>query len=226
MPANIATLFNQKGGAGKTNLGMQIGGTLGMRGKKVLIVDIDPQSTATRWAGRAPEGRPFPARVINLSSQGPDAYKEIRRYINDYDWILIDCPPSPIDSEAAKEGPEKVMLISDLTIIPVRPCPADMWAAQAAKQFVKRVMVLNDTMKVRVAPVMVDSQTTMAKDMLEVLRDDPAFPVFNTEIGERVAFQECQLSGGTVHHVQRSAASRVEINALVDEIEQLLEAEE
>lgn len=222
MTADVIAVFNQKGGAGKTNLSMQAGGTLGMQGKRVLIVDIDPQGTACRWAAQAPEDRPFPARVISLSSMGKNAYKEVRRYLEDFDVILIDCPPSPIDSPAAVEGAEKAMLISDMTLIPVKPCPADVWAAQAAKQFVRRIQTLNDSMIVRVAPVMVDKQKALDIEMLELLQEDEEFPVLESIIGDRAAYRDCQVIGSTVHRVPRAAAARVEVNALSEELDALL----
>jgi len=53
MPAKIIAAVNQKGGSGKTTLSMQLAGALARRGHEVLIVDADPQGTATRQAGPA-----------------------------------------------------------------------------------------------------------------------------------------------------------------------------
>ncbi len=47
MPAKIIAAVNQKGGSGKTTLSMQLAGALARRGHEVLIVDADPQGTAT-----------------------------------------------------------------------------------------------------------------------------------------------------------------------------------
>ncbi|MFX6035817.1 ParA family protein, partial [Acinetobacter baumannii] len=68
--AKIITVFNQKGGCGKTTVSMHIAGTLGLRGARSLLVDMDEQGTATRWAAQASDERPFPASVIGLAPSG------------------------------------------------------------------------------------------------------------------------------------------------------------
>ena len=52
MAAKVIAVVNQKGGAGKTMLAMQLAGTLAQRGATVLVVDADAQGTATRWASK------------------------------------------------------------------------------------------------------------------------------------------------------------------------------
>jgi chromosome partitioning protein len=78
MPAKIITVFNQKGGAGKTTVSCNLAGALGLRAKKTLLVDLDPQATASISVGNAPDERPFPASLANLSSvKKPE--REIRK---------------------------------------------------------------------------------------------------------------------------------------------------
>lgn len=93
MSAKIVTVFNQKGGCGKTTVSMHIAGTLGLRGNKTLLVDMDEQGTATRWASQAPEDKPFPASVIGLAPSGGAMHREVRKFVADYDYIVVDCPP-------------------------------------------------------------------------------------------------------------------------------------
>ncbi|WP_084051264.1 ParA family protein [Deinococcus hopiensis] len=46
-----ATVFNHAGGAGKTSLTRDIGYELAQAGSRVLLVDLDPQASLTRWLG-------------------------------------------------------------------------------------------------------------------------------------------------------------------------------
>ena len=120
MAASSITVFNQKGGAGKTTLSMQLAGTLAHRSHKVLVVDTDPQGTATRWSASAPQDKTFPAAVNGLSAAGAMVHREVRKFVDDYRFIIIDCPPA-LESVV----PESALLISDIALVPIKALPGD-----------------------------------------------------------------------------------------------------
>jgi len=217
MAAKVVTIFNQKGGCGKTTVAMHLAGTMGLRGYATLVVDMDPQGTASRWASAAPEGHDFPASVVSLAPMEGKMHREVRNQVEKYDLIFIDCPPA-MNSAA----PTSAMLISDLALIPVVPSPGDIWAAEAAKKLAEGAQVNNESLVARVVPNMVQKSTSLARDLLEVLAEDAAFPMLASSFGSRAAFRECQIMGSTVHTVPRASAAIQETEAMTDEILRLL----
>jgi chromosome partitioning protein len=217
MTAKVITVFNQKGGCGKTTVAMQLAGSFGLRKYDVLVVDMDPQGTAARWASAAIDESDFPASVMSLAPMEGKMHREVKNHLDKYDFIFIDCPPA-MNSAV----PTSAMLISDLALIPVVPSPGDIWAAEAAKKLVESAQVTNPTLLARLAPNMVQRQTSLAKDLLEILQEDKEFKVLKSHLGSRSAFRECQIMGTSVHKVPRAQAAVSEVEALADEVLRLL----
>ena len=78
--AKIVAVANQKGGVGKTTTAVNLSSCVAALGKKVLIVDLDPQGNTTTGYG------------ISKRSVDIGTYEILIQ--KDYDFIFIDCPPS------------------------------------------------------------------------------------------------------------------------------------
>lgn len=217
MSAKIITVCNQKGGSGKTTLSMQLAGTLARKRKKVLVVDADPQGTATRWAASAEDDSAFPASVIGLSAATDKVHREVKKFVDNYDFVIIDCPPA-----ADSPVPQSALLISDLALVPIIPSPLDLWASVGIRQIIENVGSINETLKARLVVNQCQPRTNLAKETLEIL---PEFgiPVCRNYLRQRTAYRQSAVFGQIVQDFGTKAQEAIdEIEALTKEILSIL----
>ena len=101
-------VVNQKGGAGKTTIALNLAAALADEGRKVLLIHADPQQTAQDWA--AVRSAPPPFQVIGLTK--PILHRDLPKMAQDYDDIVID--GAPRNYEVARSA----IAAADLVLIP------------------------------------------------------------------------------------------------------------
>lgn len=115
----IISLLNLKGGVGKTTSCIALATAAARDGKDVIVLDADPQGSATFWADNADDNdRPLPFEV---DAANPATIKRAaRKFQGDSDkWAFIDCPPNGTILDAAQEA-------SDFVVIPTGTGNADL----------------------------------------------------------------------------------------------------
>jgi len=147
----VVTLLNQKGGVGKSSCTHHLSGTLAQMGRKVLLLDVDPQSSLTQgfWGPVATRkldpsctisailqgDRPHPAQVIHPSGlSGVDLVPGSRTATS------FNTPdPHLADPEAQSTLREFLDEVSEEYDIVLADCPPNLhlcsWAALAASDF-------------------------------------------------------------------------------------------
>ena len=120
-------VLNSKGGCGKSTIATNLASYYAAKGKKVALVDYDPQASALDWLARRPDDR---APIAGL-----EGHKEgMTRLARNSDIVIIDAP-------ARSHGPEltKLMRHADTVIVPVLPSSIDMLAASKFLKELKKV---------------------------------------------------------------------------------------
>src|ERR1700727_2375609 len=118
----IVALLNQKGGVGKTTLALHLAGEWARQGRRIILIDADPQGSALDWSEqRAKERLPRLFGVVGLARD--TLHREAPELARDARHVVIDGPPRITGLMRL------ALLAADLVLIPAQPSPCDGWAS-------------------------------------------------------------------------------------------------
>lgn len=213
----IVSLLNHKGGVGKTTSAINIGAGLVELGKKVLLIDLDPQANLTISLGiprqkssiyEAIRGEaeltPYPHKPnldvitssLDLSGAEMELINEagrefilrelIGQVVDDYDFVIIDCPPS------LGLLTLNALTSSRFVLIPLQTEFLAVQGLAKIKQVIDKVKFrLNKHLDMAgVIATMYDSRRVLNRDVVEIIHKYFGDKVFSTYIRDNVALAE------------------------------------
>lgn len=203
----ITAIINQKGGCSKTTLSLNLAAAMAAEGRKVLLIDADPQQTAQDWA--AIRSIPPTFQVIGLTK--PVLHRDLPRLAADYDDVVID--GAPRNYEVARSA----IASADLVLIPVQPSGADFWASRETVQLVKEAHEFKETQKAAFVVSRKIGRTVMSRNILEALAGFD-LPILKNGTTQRVIYAEALTGGTTVIEMQPYGEAAFEIKRILKEI--------
>ena len=192
----IIGVLSQKGGVGKTTLSLNIASHYAAQGRKVLLVDADPQGSALAWSSARDLPPLFP--VVGMAK--PTLHRDLPAIASDYDVTIIDGAPRVNDLGRA------AILASDIVLIPVQPSPFDVWAADDTVQLVQEAQQFKEALQAAFAINRKIVNTAIGRDVAKAFEDAP-FPVLPASVCQRVLFAECAGQGLTVREIAQLCMS-------------------
>lgn len=199
----VLGLLSRKGGAGKTTLAVHLAVAASQAGRKVLILDADPQKSSASWwqAREASEPQLEVVEASQISGMLQAAGKA------GIDLTIIDTRPS-VEADAVE-----VAKLSDMLLVPTRPAILDLRAILGTLDIVKgatrkAAIVLNACPAPRGA-----GEASLTVDARKALK---AFgvPVAPPAIVQRAAFSHALVAGLTATEAEPDGKAAAEIRAL------------
>ena len=222
----VISIANQKGGVGKTTTSINISTILAKKGKKVLLIDADPQGNATSGIGIekktdksiydviieetkieevvletqiknlkiCPSNINLAGAEVELVSMMSREYRlkeRIEEEKENYDYIIIDCPPSlgliTLNAFTA----------SDSVLIPVQ---CEYYALEGLEQLMNTVNLvkkhLNKELELEGAVLtMYDARTNLSNQVVKEVKNYFEDKVYKTVIPRNVRLSEAPSFG-------------------------------
>ncbi len=188
-------IANPKGGCGKTTIATNLAGFLARQGERVILSDLDRQSSSLRWLQRRPARLP---RIHAWKGRGGHAFDF--RFVPD--WIVLD-GAAGMRGDRLKTAVRHV----DRILVPVLPSPLDTEASEDFLDLLAELKrVRKDKVKVALVGNRVDRRTLSAEYLAEFF-DRIDLPVL-TNLRETQAYVRTALTGATLFDLPRYRSRR------------------
>lgn len=211
----ILLVGGEKGGTGKSTIAINLAVEAARAGHSVLIVDADPQGTATNWVKLRKLEHPTLPAIESVAIVGNSFLKELKPYIDKYDQIIIDAG-----------GRDSVELrlalpIVQRAVIPIRPSQADVWTVAKMDILVAEAQGLNQDLQAAfVINCALSNTTRKTMEAKNYFSEYVKMPLCETTMISRVVYMDAIEAGLGVTEMPRGKAGEAagEVQLLYQEV--------
>jgi chromosome partitioning protein len=209
---NVITLASRKGGAGKSTLTAQLAAQAHASGKRVTVIDADPQGSLSLWHSLRKDGLP----KLTTPERGLDRALAFAM-IEGADTVFIDTAPTMwvVVQEAIR--------VATLVLIPARPGFFDLAAVRETVK-VARERDRPYAVVINAAPVKRDEKESALVAQSRAYFDGLQIPVWSGQISQRAGFQSTLAAGASAAEIGPATAAGLEIAKLWSAVERSVEA--
>ena len=245
----IISIVNQKGGVGKTTSAVNLAAGLGIEGKKILLIDIDPQGNTTSGYGidrRSVKASSYDLLVgdktikdtavqtkfknvtvvpsnmdlagaeielADLENRNEKLKQKLLPVRGDYDFILIDCPPSlgliTINALTA----------SDSVMVPIQ---CEYYALEGLSQLISSVRqvkrIYNANLEVEgILLTMYDGRLNLTQQVVGEIKKYFKDKLYSTVIPRAVRLSEAPSYGEPIQYYDKNSKGAKAYNSLAKE---------
>lgn len=189
----IIAVVGEKGGTGKSVLATNLAAMRAAAGYDVLLVDTDPQGSASGWQA-VRNDNPALARVSCIQKFGKTVNAEVRDLANRYQDIIIDAGGR--DSVEMRSA----LLAVELAILPFQPAQFDLWTVSKMHELLEQASAFNASLRALavINQAETNHSTTDYQDAQELISDYPGIELLEHPIRKRVAFKRAAAAGMSV----------------------------
>ncbi len=205
----IIAILNEKGGTGKSTLSTNIATALHRAGKKVVLVDADPQGTSRDWREASPPDADLPP-VVALDR--PQMLVGSLPTLSANDFVIIDGPAKAGDMAAS------IVRVAHVALIVIQPSGADIWASAATVKLIRSKIDVGGAIDAAFLVNRTSGSTKLSKQMLTGEWNEYGIDQLDSTIGNRVAFAQALTDGISVYDLADGQA-KAEIDFVIQELE-------
>jgi chromosome partitioning protein len=209
-----------KGGTGKSTLAVNLGIERARRGKKIILVDADPdQESLSDYIANREEHGALPSIPV-VQVKGSTTAKSLRVLVQDFDDVIVDC--GGFDSIELRQA----ALITHAWVVPLNPSQMQVWTMPKLKSVLDEANAMRGDaqligwllgMRISTNPY-----SSAKDDLLSVAEAFEGFHVLRTIVHQRAAFEKAEKLGLAVTELEKPNTSerraRDSIRALHEEI--------